>query len=105
MARLVELERLGGEGFTDELADRVAAQVSAEAMKRRLAKAVAGLSADQRDVLLLVVLADLTYEEVAQALDVPYGTVCSRFSRSRTKLREALGGVDPMLGQEGPTDG
>ena len=54
--------------------------------------------------LLLVVLADFSYDGVAQALNVPYGTVCSRFSRARKKLREALGGVNPMLDQEGSTD-
>ena len=63
--------------------DRVAARVSAEGTRGSLAKAVAGLPAEQRDVLLLVALSDFNYEEVAQALDVPFGTVGSRLSRAR----------------------
>ncbi|GAA4618687.1 RNA polymerase sigma factor [Actinoallomurus liliacearum] len=103
--RFRALARLGDDGPASGHEERVAAQVSAEHERGRLARAVGALSADQRDVLLLVVLADLTYDEVAQALDVPYGTVASRFSRARKKLRKALGGVDPMLDQEGSTDG
>ncbi|MEU8124473.1 RNA polymerase sigma factor [Spirillospora sp. NPDC049024] len=76
-------------------ADRVDARVSAQGLRGRLAGAIAGLSAGERDVLLLVALADLTHEEVAAALDVPYGTVGSRLSRARKKVREALGGTDP----------
>ncbi|MCO5970438.1 RNA polymerase sigma factor [Actinoallomurus soli] len=103
--RFRALARLGDDGPAGGHEDRVAAQVSAEHERSRLAQAVGALSADQRDVLLLVVLADLTYDEVAQALDVPYGTVASRFSRARAKLRKALGGVDPLHDQEGPIDG
>ncbi|WP_245627473.1 RNA polymerase sigma factor [Actinomadura oligospora] len=99
------LGRLGDDGVADGHEDRVAAQVSAERVRGRLARAIGDLSADHRDVLLLVVLAGLGYDEVAQALDIPYGTVCSRFSRARRKVREALGGVDPMLVQEGPRNG
>jgi hypothetical protein len=49
------------------------------------------LPAKDRQVLLLVALADLTYEEVAQALAIPYGTVCSRPNRARRQARAALG--------------
>jgi RNA polymerase sigma-70 factor (ECF subfamily) len=80
--------------------DEVTAKVSAEGVKGTLAKAVAALSADQRDVLLLVVLSGLSYEEVAQALDVPFGTVSSRLNRARKKLRKALGGTNPLLDEE-----
>jgi RNA polymerase sigma factor (sigma-70 family) len=44
------------------------------------------LSGDDRDALLLVVWGELTYEEVAVALDVPIGTVSSRVARARRKL-------------------
>ncbi|XRQ09787.1 RNA polymerase sigma factor [Actinomadura welshii] len=77
-------------------ADRVDARVSAQSLRGRLAGAIAGLSAGERDVLLLVALAELSHEEVAAALGIPYGTVGSRLSRARRKVREALGGTNPM---------
>jgi len=60
---------------------------------RDLDRAIALLPAEQRAVLLLVTLEDLSYEEVARTLGIPIGTVMSRLSRAREKLR-AL-----MLGQ------
>jgi RNA polymerase sigma-70 factor (ECF subfamily) len=51
-----------------------------------LAGALAALSADDRDVVLLVALGELTYQEVAQALGVPAGTVASRLNRARRVL-------------------
>ncbi|MFC6540648.1 RNA polymerase sigma factor [Nonomuraea salmonea] len=80
--------------------EEVTAKVSAQAVKGALARAIAALPADQRDVLLLVALAGLRYEEVAQALDVPFGTVSSRLNRARKKLRKALGGTNPLLDEE-----
>ena len=60
---------------------------------RDLDRAIALLPTEQRAVLLLVTLEDMSYEEVARALGIPMGTVMSRLSRAREKLR-AL-----MLGQ------
>lgn len=74
------------------------AKVAAANAQGRLATALGRLSTGDRDVLLLVALADLTYEEVAQTLDIPFGTVGSRLNRVRKKLRRALGGVNPMIG-------
>jgi RNA polymerase sigma-70 factor (ECF subfamily) len=82
--------------------DRVTAQVSAGSVRRELAESVAALSSGDRDVLLLVALADFTYEEVAMALDLKYGTVASRLNRARKQLRTALGGVDPTHVTEEP---
>jgi RNA polymerase sigma-70 factor (ECF subfamily) len=61
-----------------------------------LAGALAALSAGDRHVLLLVAWADLTYQEVAEALDIPVGTVRSRLNRARRKVRTALG-ADPAF--------
>ncbi|MFF0869928.1 RNA polymerase sigma factor [Nonomuraea sp. NPDC003560] len=80
--------------------DEVTAKVSAQAVKGTLARAIAALSTDQRDVLLLVALSGLSYDEVAQALDVPFGTVSSRLNRARKKLRKALGGTNPLFDEE-----
>jgi DNA-directed RNA polymerase specialized sigma24 family protein len=51
---------------------------------------LAGLSAGDRDVLLLVAWGGLGQDEVARALDLPLGTVKSRLHRARTRLRAAL---------------
>ncbi|GAB3988633.1 RNA polymerase sigma factor [Actinoallomurus acanthiterrae] len=79
-------------------AQRVADAVSAEAEGSRLATALASLKKRDRDALLLFTWGDLSYEEVARALDVPVGTVRSRLNRARRKLRTALG--TPMTTSE-----
>jgi RNA polymerase sigma factor (sigma-70 family) len=89
-------ERTGADPtVADNHADAVAAGVTAEATVRRLAGALARLTARERDVVLLVVWESLTYEETAAALGVPVGTVRSRLNRARRRLRDALGGSDP----------
>ena len=64
---------------------------SEEAAARRVGERAARLPRGERDVLLLVALADLSYDEVAQALGLKTGTVASRLHRARRRLREALG--------------
>ncbi|WP_214416205.1 RNA polymerase sigma factor [Sphaerisporangium fuscum] len=76
--------------------DRSVERVTAEQLQPRLARALSKLSARDRDLLLLVAWTDLTYEDVAQALRMPIGTVRSRLHRVRVKLRRALGGIDPL---------
>ena len=84
--------------------ERLTDRVSAAAAGPALAAALATLAQGDRDVLLLVALAELSYPEVAAALGIPYGTVCSRLSRARRHLRGALGDINPMQVKE-PTDG
>jgi RNA polymerase sigma factor (sigma-70 family) len=62
--------------------DREPSEVDGE-----LAAALAGLDGDQRDVLLLLAWGELSYEEIAESLAVPVGTVRSRLSRARAHLR------------------
>jgi RNA polymerase sigma-70 factor (ECF subfamily) len=57
-------------------------------MLQEVVTALGGLSLEQRQVLLLVALEGLRYEEVAQVLGVPIGTVMSRLSRARDRLRD-----------------
>ncbi|GAA5068074.1 RNA polymerase sigma-70 factor (ECF subfamily) [Thermocatellispora tengchongensis] len=76
--------------------ERSAERVTAERLQPRLARILLGLSAAERDLLLLVAWAELTYEDAAQALGIPIGTVRSRLHRVRAKVRRALGGADPF---------
>lgn len=59
---------------------------------RDLERGIARLPAEQRAVLLLVTLEEMTYEQVARTLGIPIGTVMSRLSRAREKLRAMLAG-------------
>jgi RNA polymerase sigma-70 factor (ECF subfamily) len=60
---------------------------------RDLERSIARLPAEQRAVLLLVTLEEMSYDDVARTLGIPIGTVMSRLSRAREKLRSM------MLGQ------
>ena len=64
-------------------------------LMRDLDRAIARLPADQRAVLLLVTLEEMSYEEVARTLGIPIGTVMSRLSRAREKLRAMMLGQPP----------
>ncbi|WP_308249823.1 RNA polymerase sigma factor [Sphaerisporangium fuscum] len=97
MRALRALGRFAPERDTEGHEDRVAAQVSAETMRPKLARAMAGLSRGDRDVVLLVALAGLSHDEIATALGIPYGTVGSRLNRARKKLRQVLGDTNPLL--------
>jgi len=70
--------------------------------QRQLAAALASLPAELRDTLLLAAWSNLTYEEIALALSVPVGTVRSRLSRARARLRRTLGDADPSALTEEP---
>ena len=59
---------------------------------RDLDQALRQLPDEQREVLLLVGLEQLTYDEAARALGIPIGTVMSRLSRGRERLRAVLEG-------------
>jgi RNA polymerase sigma-70 factor (ECF subfamily) len=94
---LAALARLSPDRDPGGHADQVESQVGAEGLRGELAAQIAALPSGQRDVLLLVALADLSHDEVAAALGISYGTVGSRLNRARTTLRQALGGTNPIL--------
>lgn len=99
-ARYRAFARSAPETVAESPDDRVAARVSATAVRAELAAALGRLSAGDRDVLLLVAWCDFSYDEVAAALDIPLGTVRSRLNRARRKVRDTLGGIDPTIDPE-----
>ena len=66
---------------------RASSDPSASLLLRDLERGLAGLALEQREVILLVGLEGLSYEEAAIVLGVPIGTVRSRLSRGRDALR------------------
>jgi len=77
---IVERELSGVEGGQDSALEY-----------RDLLRAFAILPEEQRSVLLLIGVEDLSYEEAARVLGVPIGTVMSRLSRGRERLRRLTG--------------
>lgn len=76
----------------DALLDSPAAASSDRLELRDLDRALQLLPEEQREVVLLVGLEELTYEEAAVVLEVPVGTIMSRLSRGRERLRRILSG-------------
>ena len=72
-------------------------RVRAARARPSLALALAALPPEHRDALLLFAWADLSYQEIAQALNCPVGTVRSRLARARTRLRELLAASGQMM--------
>lgn len=60
-----------------------------------LESALRQLPDEQREVLLLVGLEEMTYAEIAAALGIPIGTVMSRLARGRERLRQIMDGRQP----------
>jgi RNA polymerase sigma-70 factor (ECF subfamily) len=67
-----------------------ASDPTASRQLRELERAIACLPAEQREVILLVGLEEMSYQEAAQVLGVPVGTVRSRLSRGRDALRRLM---------------
>lgn len=76
----------------DELQNALASQsdASASILLRDLDRGLANLAIEQRQVILLVGLEGMSYEETAAVLGVPIGTVRSRLSRGRDALRKLM---------------
>ncbi|HST42466.1 MAG TPA: RNA polymerase sigma factor [Conexibacter sp.] len=79
--------------------DGVEARLDAVASGHALATALATLGPGERDVLLLHAWTDLTYEQIAEALEVPVGTVRSRLHRARGIVRELLAASGEAVGE------
>ena len=75
--------------------DAVDGRLSARAIEARLlfprvADAIQALPDDEREALLLFAWEELPYQSMAEALDLPIGTVRSRLNRARAHLRELI---------------
>ncbi|HKG14149.1 MAG TPA: sigma-70 family RNA polymerase sigma factor [Pyrinomonadaceae bacterium] len=79
-------------GLTNEGASDPEQQALARERERALLSALSTLSRPYREVIVLRDIEGLSYEEVAQALDMNIGTVKSRLSRGRDELRRRLEG-------------
>ena len=70
--------------------DDAAARIDDKALGARLARALAAMRPRERDALLLYALGDLSYGEIAFALEVPVGTVRTWLHRARQKAQREL---------------
>lgn len=88
------------ESALDEAGDVAVSGGQIEALGARdIHAALARLPDAQREVMLLIGLEQFSYEEAARVLDVPLGTVMSRLSRARERMRHLL------AGEAGASDG
>lgn len=76
----------------EDLVSRDGAQLPEQRlMLQKTMQAIARLPGDQRELLLLVCVEELSYRDAAQVLDLPIGTVMSRLARARRRLAEEVG--------------
>jgi RNA polymerase sigma-70 factor (ECF subfamily) len=91
----VRRQRTRGIEEVDSFADIVGSsgedEMEARLMLRSVGQAILDLPDEQREVLVLTCVEDLSYREAADTLGIPIGTVMSRLSRARRALAEAAG--------------
>jgi RNA polymerase sigma-70 factor, ECF subfamily len=76
------LEENGGATDVDEVVERLS--------QDSIVQALSAVPHDFRDVIVLVDIGDFSYQDAAQILDIPVGTVMSRLHRGRRILKQAL---------------
>lgn len=81
--------------------DTVERRVDAQVVARRIAAALTELRRSEREALLLYAWGELSYAQIADVLGLPLGTVRSRISRARRRLRELLGGSGQLQERKG----
>ena len=93
ISRLRQMARRGYHVGLDEADESVTARPPTQEdglRHREVLRALETLPEEQRSVLLLISVEDLSYAEAAKVLDIPVGTVMSRLSRARNKLSRAM---------------
>lgn len=98
MNRMRQKARQGRQIDIDDMDEAIAAHQPMQEDRLLHADLLAGLAAlpeEQRSVLLLVSVEDLSYADAAKVLDVPIGTVMSRLSRGRERLMRLMNGAAP----------
>ncbi|MDQ2917361.1 MAG: sigma-70 family RNA polymerase sigma factor [Pseudomonadota bacterium] len=95
-AQNVSLDGDGEAGAAWQVSVRAPQQAHVELLE--VLREISRLPPDQREVLVLAAVEEMRYEEIAAVLSIPVGTVMSRLSRARAKLRRALSdsGSDPV---------
>ncbi|MGI5466169.1 RNA polymerase sigma factor [Streptomyces sp. CA-132043] len=94
--RLAFLARRPAPDLVADIADATVGRVDDARRLAAVRQALGGLRRQEREVLALCVWSGLDYAETALALDIPVGTVRSRLSRARTRLRRL---TDEELGR------
>ena len=79
---------------TENFEDATASRLDADAATSLIVEALAALRPEEAPVVLLYVLEDMSYQEIANTLSIPIGTVRSRLNRGRSKLRNLLSSID-----------
>jgi RNA polymerase sigma-70 factor (ECF subfamily) len=95
------LTRLPTPRHQPDPADDVAGRLADEQAMRRVLADVERLPLRDQEVLALCAWAELTYQEAAQVLDIPVGTVRSRLARARARLAELGGNPPPPADTDG----
>jgi len=93
--RLSALARVGPAEPSEAAHEGAPERLDAAREARDAVRALRAMPAGDREALLLLAWADLTYREIAVALGLPVGTVRSRINRARRRLREELSGGEP----------
>ncbi|OSC73163.1 RNA polymerase [Streptomyces sp. BF-3] len=102
------MSRLPPPEATPDFSEQVVGQMADVQRLAAATKALQGLRSSEREVFLLVVWSDLGYAAAAEALGLPVGTVRSRLSRARQKLRKLVEeelGADPSPAELRPGSG
>jgi RNA polymerase sigma factor (sigma-70 family) len=93
LRRAAVLDEVRGRASRDDA--EPLARLEAQMLGPQLSAALGSLPAADRDALLLRAWAELDYDEIAHALDIPIGTVRSRIHRARRRVRDHISDEEP----------